>query len=100
MADENKSKDVLVHADHVKVYFKGKDKKSGTVRAVDDISFDIFAGETFGVVGESGCGKSTTLNMICGLENPDPPEPGYRRPCLFRRGRYFRIKRQSLKTDA
>ena len=46
MADENKSKDVLVHADHVKVYFKGKDKKSGTVRAVDDISFDIFAGET------------------------------------------------------
>lgn len=41
MADENKSKDVLVHADHVKVYFKGKDKKSGTVRAVDDISFDI-----------------------------------------------------------
>ena len=50
MADERKNKDVLVHADHVKVYFKGKDKKSGTVRAVDDISFDIFAGETFGVV--------------------------------------------------
>ena len=32
------SKDVLVRADHVKVYFKGKDKKSGTVRAVDDVS--------------------------------------------------------------
>ena len=32
---------VLVHADHVKVYFKGKDKKSGTVRAVDDISKDL-----------------------------------------------------------
>ena len=123
MADENKSKDVLVHADHVKVYFKGKDKKSGTVRAVDDISFDIFAGETFGVVGESGCGKSTFFHLISGLTHadsgeilfegkdlwlrkeypgthPDPPDPGYRRPCLFRRGRYFRIKRQSLKTDA
>ena len=70
MADENKSKDVLVHADHVKVYFKGKDKKSGTVRAVDDISFDIFAGETFGVVGESGCGKSTIGRSLIGLETP------------------------------
>ena len=77
MADENKSKDVLVHADHVKVYFKGKDKKSGTVRAVDDISFDIFAGETFGVVGESGCGKSITSLSIMGLvERPGKIEGG------------------------
>lgn len=52
-------KEVLMKADHVKVYFKGKNKKSGTVKAVDDISFEILKGETFGVVGESGCGKST-----------------------------------------
>lgn len=52
-------KEVLMKADHVKVYFKGKNKKSGTVKAVDDISFEIMKGETFGVVGESGCGKST-----------------------------------------
>lgn len=55
---ENK-KEVLMKADHVKVYFKGKNKKSGTVKAVDDVSFEIMKGETFGIVGESGCGKST-----------------------------------------
>lgn len=52
-------KEVLMKAEHVKVYFKGKNRKSGTVKAVDDISFEIMKGETFGVVGESGCGKST-----------------------------------------
>ena len=52
-------KEALMKADHVKVYFKGKNRKSGTVKAVDDISFEIMKGETFGVVGESGCGKST-----------------------------------------
>lgn len=57
--DQNKTKDVLVRADHVKVYFKGRNKRFGTVKAVDDVTFDIYRGETFGVVGESGCGKST-----------------------------------------
>ena len=56
MTDE---KQVLLRAEDVKVYFKGKNKKSGTVKAVDGISFEIMRGETFGVVGESGCGKST-----------------------------------------
>ncbi|MCU0931605.1 MAG: ABC transporter ATP-binding protein [Serpentinimonas sp.] len=46
----------------------------GVVRAVDGIDFDVFKGETLGVVGESGCGKSTTARLLMHLINPDRGE--------------------------
>jgi oligopeptide/dipeptide ABC transporter ATP-binding protein len=46
-------------------------KRVGSVHAVDDISFSIRKAETFGLVGESGCGKTTTAKLILYLEIPD-----------------------------
>ncbi|MDO5289857.1 MAG: ATP-binding cassette domain-containing protein [Pseudomonadota bacterium] len=46
----------------------------GIVRAVDGISFDIHKGETLGIVGESGCGKSTTARLLMQLTLPDAGE--------------------------
>lgn len=40
------------------------------LKAIDDVSFDVREGKTFGLVGESGCGKTTTLKVILGLEEP------------------------------
>lgn len=46
-------------------------KKFGKLKAVDSVSFDICHNDTVGLVGESGCGKTTIARMICGLYRPD-----------------------------
>ena len=52
--------DILLKVEHLSQHF-------GRHKAVDDVSFDIYRGEVFGLVGESGCGKTTTGRCIMGL---------------------------------
>ena len=56
--------DNILEVKNLKKYFK---TKSGMLHAVDDVTFSIAKGETLGLVGESGCGKSTIGRLILGL---------------------------------
>lgn len=64
MADKGKTHP-LIRVENLKQYFKIPGK--GMLHAVDDVSFDVHEGETLGLVGESGCGKSTVGNVIMRL---------------------------------
>lgn len=64
--------EMMVELHHVKEYFRIHDQL--TIRAVDDISFGIRKGEVFGLVGESGCGKSTVARLISGIYRPTAGE--------------------------
>ena len=61
----NEAKRPLLEAKNLKMYFNLKRK--GFLHAVDDVSFEIHDGETLGLVGESGCGKSTIGNVVMRL---------------------------------
>src|SRR5690606_32680699 len=68
-------KEVIVQVRHLKKYFPISagiilQRQVGAVKAVDDVSFDIYKGETLGLVGESGCGKSTTGRTVLQLYKP------------------------------
>lgn len=71
----------LVEIRHLKKYFKVNDasykglrRRTNTLKAVDDVSFDIYEGETFGLVGESGCGKTTLGRTVIRLYDPTDGE--------------------------
>ena len=83
----------LVEVQHLQQYFPagGVGKNRKYVQAVDDVSFAIRKGETLGLVGESGCGKTTTLRLIAGFLEPNAGQvllkgqditgvPPYKRP--------------------
>lgn len=62
-----KNKEILLEIKNLKQYFN--EGKRNEVRAIEDISFNIYKGETLGLVGESGCGKSTTGKAIIKLND-------------------------------
>jgi oligopeptide transport system ATP-binding protein len=70
----NNNAEILLKVDdlmmHFPIYRGVFQRQVGAVRAVDGISFDVYRGETLGLVGESGCGKSTTGRAILQLYKP------------------------------
>jgi oligopeptide transport system ATP-binding protein len=73
-ANTENGRDVLLQVSELKKYFpitRGVFQRHvGDIKAVDGVSFDIYRGETLGLVGESGCGKSTTGRTILQLYRP------------------------------
>ena len=68
------TKQPIIKVENLKMYFplqKGLLSKTyAHVKAVDDVSFEVYEGETFGLVGESGCGKTTTGKCVIRILNP------------------------------
>ncbi len=91
----NRQNNRLVELKRLKKYFPIKkgllSRVVGQVRAVDDVSFDIFDGETLGLVGESGCGKTTTGRVILQLLKPTGGQ------VLFRGEEISSMDRKSLR---
>ena len=65
-------KNISVEAKNLTKYF-------GNFKAVDDISFQVYAGEIFGFLGANGAGKTTTIRMLCGLLIPSSGEASVHR---------------------
>lgn len=77
-------RDVILRIEHLKQYF-GKTKD--IIKAVDDVSLEVHKGEVLGLVGESGCGKTTIARTIMGLYNPTSGEIYYNGKKLTKKNR-------------
>ena len=71
MSNDTNNNEYLLKVDHLKQYFPVHDGfKKMELKAVDDVSFAIKPGETLGLVGESGCGKTTVGRTLLRLYQP------------------------------
>ena len=74
-SETSSNSEVLLEAQDLKKHFPVNrgilvQKVTGWIKAVDGVSFQLRAGETLGLVGESGCGKTTTAKMLLALDKP------------------------------
>ena len=88
---EKKAPEVLLSVKNLSVWFPLKKKLFGRpaayTRAVDDVSFDVYQGETLGLVGESGCGKTTLGRTLLRLISPSSGTIHYKGRDITRAGR-------------
>jgi ABC-type oligopeptide transport system ATPase subunit len=93
MRNAHEGETPILSVRNLKTYFvNGRGKNKMVVRAIDDVSFDIFKGEVFGLVGESGCGKTTTGRTIIKLHDPTDGE-------IYFKGKRIGAGSQGLKEE-
>lgn len=78
-------KDIILRANHIVKQFPASHGR--TLTACDDVNLNVYKGKTLGIIGESGCGKSTFVRMLISLDQPTSGEILYRGKDLVKMNR-------------
>ena len=102
MEEKNTEKEPLIRVENLKKYYPIRGgvitHTTGYVHSVDGVSFSIAEGETLGLVGESGCGKSTVGRQLVGLEKPTGGRLFYHGERIWR-SLYAEKEKKSVRTQ-